>query len=126
MADEKNPAQATAAGQPGQAGQQGQQQIQIPVDVSHRETVYFNFPQVHLTNDEVFVDLASFPGIINPAAPEPIVQTHRLIMNFVTAKRLAQLLGAAVQRHEQMFGVVELDPNRRLRVPPQPPRPPAG
>jgi hypothetical protein len=125
MADDKIPVQTPQPGAQGQAGQPAQQQIQIPVDISHRETVYFNFPQIHLTNDEVFLDLASFPGITNPAAPEPIVQTHRLIMNFVTAKRLAQLLNAAVQRHEQMFGVVELDPNRRLRVPQQQ-RPPAG
>jgi hypothetical protein len=122
MADEKIPVQP----QPGQAGQPGPQQVQIPVDATHRETVYFNFPQIYVTHDEVFLDLAAFPGLTNPSAPEPVVQTHRLIMNFFTAKRLAQLLNAAIQRHEQMFGVVELDPNRRLRVPPQPPRPPAG
>lgn len=117
MADDKIPVQPQPnAGQP--------QQVQIPVDMSNRETVYFNFFQIHLTNDEVFLDLAAFPGVINPAAPEAVVQTHRLIMNYFTAKRLAELLKTAVGRHEQMFGVVEVDPNRRLRVPPQPPRPP--
>ena len=101
------------------AGQQGQQQqVQIPVDASHRETVYANFFQAHLSHDEVFVDIAAFAGLVG-GTPEPIALTHRLIMNFVTAKKLAEVLRAAVARHEQMFGVVELDPNRRLRVPPQ-------
>ncbi len=50
-----------------------------------------------------------------------ITLTHRLVMNFYTAKRLGELLRAAVTRHEQVFGVLELDVNRRLRTPPQRP-----
>jgi hypothetical protein len=110
------PPQSSQAGQPGQP-----QQIHIPVDAANRETVYVNFPQVHMTNDEVFLDLAAFAGVTNPSAPEPIVITHRVVMNFFTAKRLADLLRAAVARHEQMFGAIELDVNRRLRTPPQRP-----
>lgn len=119
MADEKIPMQP----QP-QAGQPVQQQVQIPVDATNRETVYFNFFQAHLGNDELFLDLSAYTGLITPSGPEPMVLTHRLIMNFVTAKRLAEVLRAAVARHEQVFGVVETDPARRLRAPMQPPRPP--
>ncbi len=103
---------------------QPQQQVQIPVDVTNRETVYANFVQAHLNADEVYLELGTFSQVVTPAGPDPIVLTHRVIMNFVTAKRLADLLRRAVMQHEQMFGVVELDPNRRLRVPQQPPRPP--
>ena len=120
MADEKIPVQ------PGQAAQPGQQQVQIPVDASNRETVYLNFFQAHMNSDEVYLDLGTFSQVVSPAGPEPIVLSHRLVMNFVTAKRLAEVLKAAVARHEQMFGVVELDPNRRLRTPPQPARPPGS
>ncbi len=120
MADE-----AKATAQP-QAANAAQQQVQIPVDVSNRETVYANFVQAHLNADEVYLELGTFSQVVTPAGPDPIVLSHRVIMNFVTAKRLADLLRRAVTQHEQMFGVVELDPNRRLRVPPQGPRPGGG
>jgi hypothetical protein len=113
--------QAAAGTQAGQQGQPGQQQMQIPVDVSNRETAYVNFFQAHLNADEVYLDLGTFSQVVTPAGPEAIALSHRLVMNFQTAKRLAEVLRAAVARHEQMFGVVELDPARRLRNPPQRP-----
>jgi hypothetical protein len=117
MADDKIPMPP----QPGTPP--GQQQVQIPVDASNRDTVYVNFFQAHMSNDELFLDVAAFSGMVG-GTPEPITLTHRMVMNFYTAKRLAEILRAAVARHEQMFGVLELDPNRRLRVQPQ--RPPNG
>ena len=41
--------------------------------------------------------------------------TQRIIMNHITAKRMLGLLSQTLQRHEQAFGVVETDVNRRLR-----------
>src|SRR3712207_7505929 len=55
------------------------------------------------------------PLFQSPAGPEAVNLSHRLIMNFVTAKKLAEVLRVVVARHEQAFGVVEIDPNRRLR-----------
>ncbi|QJW93421.1 DUF3467 domain-containing protein [Frigoriglobus tundricola] len=101
-------------------GVQPGQQVQIPVDASNRETVYVNFFQAHMSNDELFLDLAAFPGLVG-TTPEAIALTHRLVMNFYTAKRLGELLRAAVARHEQVFGALELDVNRRMRTPPQRP-----
>ena len=108
-------------GAAGPAAQPGQQQMQIPVDAANRDTVYMNFFQAHMNADEVYLDLGQFSQVVTPTGPEAITVSHRLVMNFVTAKRLAEVLRAAVARHEQMFGVVELDPNRRLRTPPQRP-----
>lgn len=122
MADEKIP----LAGAPGAPAQPGQQQLQIPMDVSERELVYVNFFQAHMNADEVYVDLGQFSQVVTPAGPEPITVSHRLVLNFSTAKRLSEVLRAAIARHEQMFGIIELDPNRRLRTPPAAPRPPAG
>ena len=65
-----------------------QQQVQIPVDVTNRETVYANFVQAHLNAEEVYLELGTFSQVVTPAGPDPIVLTHRVIMNFVTAKRL--------------------------------------
>lgn len=124
MADDKIPlpgSVTTPTGAPGQPGQ-----MQIPVDVSERELVYVNFFQAHMNADEVYADVGQFSQVVTPTGPEPITVSHRLVMNFSTAKRLAEVLRAAVARHEQMFGVIELDPNRRLRTPPSAPRPPAG
>jgi hypothetical protein len=73
----------------------------------------------------LFVDIGAFAGLVGGAI-EPIVLTHRLIMNYATSKRLANALREAVARHEQMFGVIELDPNRRLRGQPQQPQQPRG
>jgi hypothetical protein len=124
MADEKIPMAGTTA--PAATAAPGQQQVQIGVDVSNRETAYMNFFQAHMNADEVYLDIGQFSQVVTPSGAEPIVVTHRLVMNFATAKRLAEVMRAAIARHEQMFGVVELDPNRRLRTPPQAPRPPAG
>ncbi|MFM8406684.1 MAG: DUF3467 domain-containing protein, partial [Pirellulaceae bacterium] len=46
----------------------------------------------------------------------PIVVKQRIIMNFYTAKRLLAALQMSVQRHEAVFGVLETDINKRLRV----------
>ena len=114
--------QAVPGVQSGPGGQPGQQ-IQIPVDASSRETVYVNFFQAHMSNDELFLDLAAFPGLVG-TTPEAIALTHRLVMNFYTAKRLLTALGMTIQRHEGTFGSIELDVRRRATSqPPSYPQP---
>jgi hypothetical protein len=130
MADETkipvSPPPAPGA-QTGQPGQPQQQQIQIPVDTSSREPVYINLYRILTTTDDVFVDVGAYVPVVTPGGAEPMVFTHRLIMNYVTVKKLSEALRIAVAQHEQMFGVVEVDPNRRLRVPQQQQqRPPVG
>ena len=39
----------------------------------------------------------------------------RVALNFYNAKRLALMLSQAVQRYEAQFGVVEIDPRRRMK-----------
>ena len=39
----------------------------------------------------------------------------RVALSFYNAKRLALMLSQAVQRYEQQFGVVEIDPRRRMK-----------
>jgi hypothetical protein len=46
----------------------------------------------------------------------PIKVTQRIILNFYTAKRLLAALSMSVQRHESVFGVLETDINKRLRI----------
>ncbi|MBY0513520.1 MAG: DUF3467 domain-containing protein [Gemmataceae bacterium] len=112
------PDETTAAPQAGtQANpQQGQpQQVQVQIDDSEMASVYVNFFRVTGNPDEVLLDLGMYSQVIAPGGPEPIELNHRLVMNFVTAKKLAEVLRVVVARHEQAFGVIEVDPNRRLR-----------
>lgn len=106
------------------AGQQ--QQIQVPIIDTDLQSIYVNFFRVTGNPDEVLMDFGVYSQVIGPNGPEPVHLKHRLIMNYVTAKKLAEVLRVVVQRHEQVFGYVEVDPNRRLRYNPQAAAPPIG
>ena len=95
------------------------QQIQVPINDADLESLYVNFFRVTGNPDEVLLDLGVYSQVVGAAGPEPVQLTHRLIMNFVTAKKLAEVLKVVVDRHQQAFGVIEIDPNRRLRRPAQ-------
>jgi len=113
VAEQQNVATPTAA--PTQANQQ----IQVPINDAEMESLYVNFFRVTGNPDEVLLDLGMYSQVIGATGPEPVHLSHRLIMNFVTAKKLAEVLRVVVARHEQAFGVVEVDPNRRLRFNPR-------
>jgi hypothetical protein len=108
VADESAPAPVQPQTAPGQ-------QVQVTIDDSTMASVYVNFFRVTGNPDEVLLDLGMYSQVMGPTGPEPIELTHRLVMNFVTAKKLAEVLRVVVARHEQAFGAIEVDPNRRLR-----------
>jgi hypothetical protein len=92
--------------------------IQIPVDATKLQTVYCNFFRMSLSSstEEVLLDLGVHSGIMaGPNMAEPIQLTHRLVLNPFVAKRVLDSLRQIMGRYEQMFGVVETDPQRRLR-----------
>lgn len=93
--------------------------VQVAVDDSNLAPLYVNFFRVTGNPDEVLLDIGMLSQVVTATGPEPVRLTNRLIMNFVTAKKLAEVLKVVVSRHEQAFGVVETDPTRRLRVRPQ-------
>jgi hypothetical protein len=95
----------------------GQQAGQFTVDSSSLSTVYANFCRVTGTPEELVLDF----GLNTQMAPvpsEPVKLTHRLVMNFYTAKRLLGALHMAVQQHENAYGALEVDINKRLRTNP--------
>ncbi len=106
-------AQAIEQGTPSTA--QAGQQVQVRIDDAEMANVYVNFFRVTGNPDEVLLDLGMYSQVNTPTGPEPIELSHRTIMNFVTAKKLAEVMRVVVARHEQAFGAVEVDPNRRLR-----------
>jgi hypothetical protein len=113
MAQADSPAQeAPAAAAPQQAQQQ---QVQVQVDDSHAIANYANFCRVTGSPEELIVDFGLNPQPVG-IPKDPIHVTQRVIMNFYTAKRLLAALQMSVQRHEAVFGVLETDIQKRLRI----------
>lgn len=104
-----------------------QQQVQFPTDTAALSTVYTNFCRVNVTPEELVLDFGLNPTL-TPSQSEPIKLTHRVVMNFYTAKRLLNALYGVVTQHENAYGVLELDFQKRLRgaVRPAAPAPAAG
>jgi len=86
---------------------------QIKVDDKAAHACYANFCRVTGTPEELIIDFALNPqpiGIPN----EPVVIHQRLVTNYYTAKRLLHALNLTIQRHEQAFGVLETDIQKRI------------
>ena len=112
MADTKKPVV--------QEEQNAGQQTEVTFSERNIHAAYANFARVTATPEEVIVDLALNS---NPFATgkQEISIDQRLIMNFYTAKRLFTTLGMTLQKHEEAFGVIELDPRKRVKSTPAAP-----
>ncbi len=114
MADEKTDPQAKEQTQ-APAQQQQQQQQQIQVNDADAIALYANFCRVTGSPEELIVDFGLNPQPIG--VPREAIQIkQRIILNYFTAKRLLHALSMSVQRHEAVFGVLETDINKRLKV----------
>lgn len=91
-----------------------QQPEYAQLDDSGVQALYANLCRVASTPEEVILDLALNSNPLGQPA-QPIRISQRVVLNHYTAKRLAGLLAAAVQRHEQTFGVLETDIRKRMR-----------
>lgn len=114
------PAGASAeASQPGGAGGQASSRSTIQVEISSATLCYANFCRVTGTPEELILDfgLNSQP---HGTPTEPIEVSQRLVVNYYTAKRMLNALAASVHRHEQAFGQLETDVQKRVVVPAQP------
>lgn len=94
-----------------------QQNVQIDVDDTHVAALYANFCRVTGSPEELIVDFGLNPQPMG-VPKNPIQVAQRIVMNYFTAKRLLYALSMSVQRHEQVFGVLETDVNRRVKMPP--------
>lgn len=110
---ETAPAAETKAAAPAAAPQQ--QQFQIEVDDSHVVASYANFCRVTGSPEELIIDFGLNPQPMG-VPKNPIAVSQRIIVNYFTAKRLLAALSMSVQRHESVFGVLETDVQKRLKV----------
>src|SRR5450631_3743894 len=105
MADEFRTAETPAPAAP---------PAQFTTDASHISTVYTNFCRVNVTPEELVLDFGLNTAVV-PTQAETIQLSHRVVMNFYTAKRLLGALMNVVQAHENSFGALELDFQKRMR-----------
>lgn len=97
---------------PGDGGQH------VSLDDSKVSAEYANFCRISGTPEELVLDFA-LNTQPSGTMPEVLKLNQRVILNFYTAKRLLIALQMAVQRHEQMFGVLETDIRKRVTQPPK-------
>ncbi|MBI3407183.1 MAG: DUF3467 domain-containing protein [Planctomycetes bacterium] len=110
------------ADQPKMEPQPVPQQAQaFPLDYTTLSTVYTNFCHMSVTPEELILDFGLNPTFSPTPSATPIKMTHRVVMNFFTAKRLLGFLHRIIEQHEVNYGVLELDINKRVRTMPRPP-----
>ena len=102
--------------QAGQAGAAGQQQVQVLVDERDMKTLYANAYRIHTAEQEAVIDFGF--NMPNPNAQAGQQQqvllkvTDRVVISYVTAKRLALSLQQLVKRFEQQFGEIPVMPGQ--------------
>lgn len=106
---------AEAAPQAAAKPQQQQQPVQVQVNDERAQASYANFCRVTGSPEELIVDFGLNPQPVG-VPKDPIHVNQRVIMNFYTAKRLLAALQMSVQRHEAVFGVLETDIQKRLKI----------
>jgi hypothetical protein len=111
MADE--PKKTAFADAPAIAPAQATGQFQV--DTTNLSAAYANFCRVTGTPEELVLDFG-LNTQMSPVPNEPVKLTHRLVMNYFTAKRLLAALHMAVQQHENAYGVLETDIQKRMRT----------
>ena len=98
-----------------EAPRQQPQNVQVQVRDEDAIACYANFCRVTGSPEELIVDFGLNPQPVG-IPKDPIHVKQRIIMNFFTAKRLLGALQMSIQRHESVFGVLETDIQKRLRV----------
>ncbi len=86
----------------------------IVVDDHTVNANYANFCRISGTPEEVIID---FGVNMHPTGPSdtPIPLAQRVITNWYTAKRLLYALHVTLERHENVFGTLETDMQKRVQ-----------
>ena len=112
MADQDR-AGAEDGDQPPATPQQPQQMQRVEVTDKHAISLYANFCRVTGTPEELILDFGLNAQPFG-VPTEPVDVKQRIVVNYFTAKRMLQALHMSVQRHEQAFGVLETDVQKRV------------
>jgi Protein of unknown function (DUF3467) len=119
----------TAAEPAAQTPSDHQRQTRVEVSDKNAISLYANFCRVTGTPEELILDFGLNAQPFG-VPTEPVEVKQRIVVNYFTAKRMLQALHLSVQRHEQAFGVLETDVQKRVvggaRAGGAPPRPAQG
>jgi hypothetical protein len=115
VAEQEKTAQQPAAGEQAPSAPQQQQQQGQRVEVTDKNAIslYANFCRVTGTPEELILDFGLNAQPFG-VPTEPVEVKQRIVVNYYTAKRMLQALHMSVQRHEQAFGVLETDVQKRV------------
>jgi len=86
----------------------------IAVDDSHVAAFYANMSRITGSPEEVVMDFGLNPDPIDTGSRR-IRIFLKIVISFFTAKRLIHALSSAIQRHENVFGEVITDIQRRVK-----------
>lgn len=87
---------------------------QLMLDESKTVSHYSNFCRVTGTPEELIVDFGLNAQPLG-STDRPIQIVQRTVLNYYTAKRLLHALHVAVRRHEEAFGELEIDIQKRAQ-----------
>lgn len=116
MAEKDNkPESATDQPAAGSAAAQttGDQRARVEVNDKNAVCLYANFCRVTGTPEELILDFGLNAQPFG-VPTDPVEVKQRIVTNYYTAKRMLQALHMSVQRHEQAFGVLETDVQKRV------------
>ena len=113
MADQERTGGPEDGDQPQPAQQPAQQMQRVEVTDKHAISLYANFCRVTGTPEELILDFGLNAQPFG-VPTEPVDVKQRIVVNYYTAKRMLQALHMSVQRHEQAFGVLETDVQKRV------------
>ena len=89
------------------------QRARVEVNDKNAVCLYANFCRVTGTPEELILDFGLNAQPFGMPT-EPVEVKQRIVTNYFTAKRMLQALHMSVQRHEQAFGVLETDVQKRV------------
>ena len=118
MADNAETPETPDAEKSAEQAPAAQQRVRVEVEDKNADCTYANFCRVTGTPEELILDfgLNSQPFGV---PTDPVVVKERIVTNYYTAKRMLQALHLSVQRHEQAFGVLETDVQKRVIAQPK-------
>ena len=93
--------------------EQAQRAQRVEVNDKNALCLYANFCRVTGTPEELILDFGLNAQPFG-LPTEPVEVKQRIVTNYYTAKRMLQALHMSVQRHEQAFGVLETDVQKRV------------
>jgi hypothetical protein len=104
---------ARAANGEGTEGATRQSRLHVRLDDRNVNSCYANFCRVTGTPEELILDFGLNSQPFGEQS-EPVPITHRVVLNFYTAKRMLAALQLTIQRHETAFGLLETDVQKRV------------